>query len=211
MDFDRKEEAFLQFFKNRFENALFDEKDVYSFLIFIRDHLIDLDKSKYNYIIDIGDTIAHRHRDRGVAMVAIQGAIENGYRITPASNHIEGYHGIHYSDWCKQWKYLGDQIGIAFEKNTIHDITLCVFSLLQYTEYTRGNSTGHIELFQNPNNELCVCTTEGHAHSLYINFSLLDNVPFLKRYEAGLIDEVVTAVREDGYLRLINESGEYII
>lgn len=211
MNLDKKETLLLSLFKKRFEELTFDEQDVYSFLIFVRDHIKGR-KKEFKCILDLGDTIAHRHRNQGAAMNCISAAIENNYAQMPNSNAIRGYNGIEYNTWEKEWIILGKDIGICFDTRTIRDISICVLSLLQFSVYNdEKEHYGVIKLMLTGSNQICACTTEGTDKSIFIVFFVVDNVKCFRDSNKPEIENAVIAVREGKNLRLKTDEGDYII
>ena len=117
MIFDKKEEMLLQEYKNLIENNAFDEVDVFSFLIFIREQLRK--SGDHIVITDLCDTIAHRHRDRGKVFCAIQAARKNEYQTIEGTKFVRDYQGVHYSQWEESWKKLGEDLNIIFSDDSI--------------------------------------------------------------------------------------------
>lgn len=109
MAFDLKEKSMLAYYKNILEQRLFDEYDILGFLIFIRRHLSD---GKYPYIKEFADLVAHRKRNQGKILDAISGAIKNQYQLIPGTAHVQGYVGMQYVDWEKEWQELGHEFDI---------------------------------------------------------------------------------------------------
>jgi hypothetical protein len=132
MSFDEKEKLMFDHYKKVIINAEFDEYDILGFLIFIRRHI---DSSRYLLIMEFAHLVAHRGRDRGKVMSAIEGAIKNSYEQEPGCKSIKGYHGMHFEDWEAEWKSFGKEYDINLTDELILDITVCIFSLTQYTKY----------------------------------------------------------------------------
>jgi hypothetical protein len=204
MCFDDKEELMFEHYKKVLANDEFDEYDILGFLIFIRRHMKG---SRYKLIIEFADLVAHRGRDRGMVMDAIKGAIKHSYQTEPGSKHIKGYHGIDYDDWKATWETLGKEYHIDFTDKRISDITVCIFSLAQYTVYDDGTHKGRIELFQQNQCELFLATRENKNRSPYINFAICPSLIFSKEYPAGHIPQPVETVRIRKKLRLRDISG----
>ena len=204
MSFDEKEKLMLEHYRKVIESDLFDEYDILGFLIFIRRHIKG---EKYELIAEFADLVAHRGRDRGIVMNAIQGAIDNDYKPEEGSTHIKGYHGIYYVDWKAKWVELGKEYKIKLSDARILDITVCIFSLAQFTEYRNGKYKGHIEIFQQNHNELFLATIEDGKGSPYINFAMCNSLVFVKEYLAGHISGSVETVRIDKILRLKDKDG----
>ncbi len=207
-EFDRKEMRILNHYRTIIQNAEFDEYDILGFLILIREHI---DRRNYPYLQDFSDLMAHRNRDRGEVMSCIRKAIDNSYLTCPGSNSIQGYHGMHYNDWKNEIKKLCKEFGMHYTNSMARDILLCVFSLTQNTKYDdKKGHIGYIELFQEESGKLGLYTTEGFGDSLYICFAKSECFNFTKRYPAGRIDQPVETVRENGILRL-RDNSDYII
>jgi len=204
---DTKEQKMLRHYKNLIENRLFDEYDILGFLILVRSHL-DINREKD--IREFSDLIAHRKRDRGEVVKCIKAAIDNKYE-TNENGHVKGYHGIDYSSWVKQWQTLGADQNISLNEEIIKEITLCVFSLAQHSEYRDANgNVGKIDLFQSKDNSLALATSENKPDSCYVCFAKFGNFNYVRMLSAGHLEKPVETVRENGRLRLLDEDG-YII
>ena len=207
MDMDKKEKVMLQHYKSIIENKRFDEYDILGFLIFIRRHI----NSELNYIQEFADLIAHRERDRGLVLKCISAAIDNEYMTMENGKTIVGYHGLELDTWNNQWKRLAMKVEIALDEEIIKEITLCIFSLSQFTQYDDKNGhSGKIDIFQNRDKSIALTTSENNPHSLYIGFAKSDKYSFTRELSAGYMKKPVEAVRVDGRLRLRDEDG-YII
>lgn len=206
---DLKEQYIMNHFKTLITSNAFDEYDILGFLIFIRRHLRD---ALYPNIKEFANLIAHRERDRGHVNDCIVTAIKNEYETEQDGKKVVGYQGMDYDVWVKEWKKFGREFDITFEDNTIEELTLCVFSLAQYTKYTDGNGagSGRIDLFIGKDNSIALTTTEGKSDSLYICFSKFGNFKLCREIPAGHLRNPVEAVRVDGKLRLRDSIG-YII
>lgn len=207
MNMDKKEIIMLERYKRVIENRDFDEYDILGFLIFVRRHI----KSECNYIQEFADLIAHRERDRGIVISCISAAIDNEYRTKNNGKEILDYHGIKIKTWNKQWEILGEEFGIELDKALIEEITLCIFSLAQFTQYDdeKGHS-GKIDIFQNRDGAIVLTTSENNPHSLYIGFAKSGKYDFSRELSAGYMEKPVETVRVNGVLRLRDEDG-YII
>lgn len=204
---DRKEIEILNHFKSIIENREFDEYDILGFLIFIRDHI----KNDCHYIAEFGDLIAHRERDNGIVMNCISGAIENKYQTKNDGKTVIGYYGMRYETWVNEWKRFSAQYNFSLDKTIIKEITICVFSLAQFSNYDDKNGhTGHIELFIGNDNSLGLITVGNEPGSLYICFAKCDNIPFKKELSAGHFKEPIKTERVEGSLR-IKYMDEYIL
>ena len=207
MRFDKIEQKILEHYKTLLENSLFDEYDILAFLIFLRRHL---DKNRYPYLHDFADLIAHRGRDRGIAMDAIRGAIQNGYTLVQGQKKIEGYHGIDQKKWKQEWIGLASKFGFTINEKIIAEATMCIFSLAQFTTYSDGQYQANMELFQSNDHCLLLTTTEGNLSSVYVCFAKYGPFQFTKEYPGRHITDPVEAVREGSVLRLKDKTG-YIV
>lgn len=204
---DAKEEKMLEHYKNVIENRFFDEYDILGFLIFIRRHL-----NKDNvYIREFADLIAHRERDRGLVVNCITASIENDYQTGKGSKKVIGYNGLHYEQWENEWILFGKGFGIVFDEKIVKEITLCIFSLIHFTQYNdkKGHS-GKIDLFQGNDGSLALATSTDDSHSPFVCFAKLDNVNFVRELPAGYIRKPVETIRENGQLQLLDDDG-YIL
>lgn len=204
---DIKEQKMLWHYKNIIEDRTFDEYDILGFLVFIRWHLGDNQK----YIRDFADLMAHREREWGLAVRCIKSAIENQYQTESGGKKVKGYHGIDYRIWSNEWKELGLEQNIVMNDEIIQEITLCVFSLAQHTEYNdQRNHVGKMDLFQCKDNSLALTTSENKSDSLFVCFAKSPAFNFVRELSAGYLRKPVETVRENGKLRLRDEDG-YII
>ena len=217
--FDTKERFLLEIFKSKFQSRSFEEIDVNSFLIFLRSHFEKNEKSLFSYYHDCGNLVAHRKRSAGIALQSIQSAIDNHYSIKSNSTEIQGYNGIDTMQWNEQWLNLGKAINISFTNEIIREITLCVLSILQFSQYSFPKSSKNISssapigvmyLIQGKD-QLVICSHENKPTSPYVTYCKLDKVSFIKRYDNFVVKDATYAKREAGVLRLINDKGNYII
>lgn len=206
---DKKESQIMRHYKMLIETNSFDEYDILGFLIFIRRHL---DDGKHSNIKEFAHLIAHRERNKGKVNDCIITAIENEYRTEVDCKTIVGYTGMKYGDWISEWRDIGKKFDINFTDDIIKDLSLCVFSLAQYTYYNdkNGKGSGKLVLFIGKDNSLALVTTEGKPDSPYICFSKFGNFKLCREVPAGYLINPVVAVREDGTLRLKDNDG-YIL
>lgn len=203
-----KREIILKHFVEKISSNTFDEYDILAFLIYIRE---SLPKKEFPIIRDFCDMIAHRDRDRGLAMDSITAAIENQYEIAKDRKHIVGYKGINQEKWEKEWSALGTQYDLIIDESLLREISLCILSLAQETEYKdKDGNYGKMVLFQTSDDYLALCTTEGKPHSYFICFFKVGPFEFKKMFPAGRIVEPVETIRIDSTLRL-KDTRDYII
>lgn len=197
---DKKAQAILKHYKNKIESRSFDEYDIIGFLIFFRSYI---NKGNYKTIYEFADLIAHRNRNRGRVMESIKNEIDNNYKFRCGSKKIKGYNGIHYDKWEKEWERLGKEFDIKFTAEIIRDLTICIFTIAQFTEYKKGKYSGRIEMIKSEN-ALSLHTTESNAKSLYIVFFnlLLDPSKNIEDEKFYPVDVPIEAVRINGELKL---------
>lgn len=206
---DAKEQRILCHYKKILECREFDEYDILGFLIFIRGHLDRC--STYTYIREFADLIAHRNRNKGIILECIKVCIENNYQTEKNNRTVVGYHGLDRDEWVRQWMQLGEKFDISIDENMIREITLCIFSLAQHTQYdNHAGISGKVSLFQGNDRCLALATSSGTPDSLYVCFAKLEDIDFVRNFSAGYIEKPVETVRENGNLRLRDEDG-YII
>lgn len=209
MMMDAKETLMLKHYKNLIENQSFDEYDILGFLIFIRRHIDG--KCEYTYLQEFADLIAHRERDQGLIFNSIKAAAKNSYQTRKDGRKVVGYNGISYQTWVMQWKELGKNYQILIDPSIVKEITLCVFSLAQHTQYDDKNGyAGKIDIFQGKDNSLAMATSEQSPSSLFVCFMKSGKYDFIRTLPAGYLKKPVETIRENGKLRLKDEDG-YII
>ena len=86
MNYDEKERLMITHYFGLLAENNFTEYDILGFLMVLRR---ELDKEKYKYIHDFSNLIAHRNRNKGVAMDAIKGAIDNNYEFIAGTRKIK--------------------------------------------------------------------------------------------------------------------------
>ncbi len=207
MEFHNKENVLFKHYKEILESRSFDEFDIFGFLIFIRPYVA----KQYQKVKEFCDLMAHRKRDRGAVMGAISGAIKNHYKTITGSKHVAGYHGFQDVEWSKEWKRLLSELGVNCSNELLYDLTLCIYSLVQDSQYDNNTWSGTIELFQDQNGMLSLCTTEGKSDSVYVCFALYGPYEFQYMFPAGHITESVETYRHDGILHLRTLSGVIIV
>lgn len=203
---DKKAQAILKHYKNKIESRSFDEYDILGFLIFIRKYIEN--NIGLETIHDFSNLIAHRKRDRGIALKAIENAIKNKYETMSKDMRVKDYNGIQYSEWEKEWYKLGEKFNIKFTDKIIYEITICVFSITQFTEYESEDRKyfGRIELFKSKRS-MFLATTEGKDNSLYINFFILpiNSSQKLEKEKFHPVLEPIETIRIDGELKIREE------
>lgn len=206
---DIKEQQIMQHYKELIEKRKFDEYDILGFLIFIRERISE---NIYPDIKEFAHLIAHRERYKGIINECIVSAIANGYKTIEGSRTVIGYHGMEYETWKREWGKLGKEFNIILDAESIEEITLCVFSLAQFSTYNdkKGRGSGVVKLFVGRDNSLALVTTEGKEESLYVCFSKFGKVKLYREIPAGIMRNPVEAVRRKGELWLKDKDG-YIL
>ncbi len=211
---DQKEKIIFLHYKDKIENLEFDEYDILGFLIFIRRHIYT-DREKYENIIEFCDLIAHRERNQGKAINAIKGGIYNQYQTRDDSNKLKGYSGIYQEIWKKEWENFFDEFKITYNDKTILEITLCIYSLAQYTKYIFGKNNkciAEMSLFQEEDGSLTISTKEIKDNTPFVNFARYGKYDFKYIFPCGDIDEEVETYRDDkNILRLKTKTGTILI
>ena len=93
---------------------------------------------------------------------------------------IKGYHGIDEQQWAVEWEGLFNDLDLKMNSRLLKEITICIFSLAQGSEYEDQTEKhqGCLMLIRRKNNTLSLSTTEGESNSLYICFSLLNDIEY---------------------------------
>lgn len=201
---DSKETIMINHYKEILQNRKFDEYDFLGFLIVIRRHIEK--EEKYKSICDAAHLIAHRERDRGIAFDAMSNAITNNYETISGSNRIKDYEGIDFNIWKKEWKLLFEELGMILTNEIILDITLCFFSLAQFTTH----SNCELILVAGDNQELGLATTENTPDSLWIIFCHAGPYNIIEERIDLKFKNPVWTERDGTVLRLRDKDG-YII
>lgn len=203
---DIKEAEMLAHYKYIIENRLFDEYDIYSFLILIRDHIPN---GSFQIFKEYADAVAHRKKDKGMIIDNIKLCINNNYE-TKDGKVIKGYKSFSIKSWNTQLKELLKYFNIVSDKKIIKEITLCIFSLFQELRFVDVNNqnVGKLVLFVNPDrNQIDLCTSEGTTNSLMVCFAKLDNVEIKQKLIEVFDNLPAEAIRENGILKLKNKKG----
>ena len=206
---DLKAESIMNYYRQLIQNQEFDEYDILGFLIFIRNSIKS--NGKYPFIVEFTDLIAHRERERGIIMNCIRKAIYNKYRYYKKSRKICGYRGIQEKDWRNEWISFGEKFGININEDIIREITLCIYSLAQKTQYNDKNLyVGRIEFYiEKSTGTITLLTTEGNKDSLYICFSKYKGYEITECYEPHIPNKEIlyTNRNNNGRLELRNNNG----
>lgn len=205
---DKKEELILKHYGTLLENKKFDEYDILGFLIVVR-RLIT--RGEFPNIHEFSDLIAHRERNKGIVRESIEKAKKNGYKTYENSKEVQGYDGIKNNEWLSEWKKLGKEVGINLSDDIIKDITLCIFSIAQFTKYyIDKDCKGSLELFLFEES-IALASKDSGKHSPYITYAIIEGYNPCRKDSTGLIQTPVETIRDkEGILRLKDSEG-YLI
>ena len=185
---DKKELFLLEKHKEKFLNNSFNEMDIYSFLILIRNY-IKKDSQQYLYICEFCDLVAHRKRNQGFIMENICNMVERRYRQAD-DNTISGIACIDKEKWINEWKCLSMTLDLKLTERNINEITMCIYSLVHHTYYdNKGNNKkdtggslrnhshhrGQVSMGIDKNNNLYLSCTAGRKDSRIVTISKYEN------------------------------------
>lgn len=207
MQFDKKEKHMLQHYNKLFDSFLFDEYDVLGFLMLIREHIRNA--NPYPCILEFADLIAHRERTRGQVLGAIKAAIDNNYE-TYDGKRVKGYNGIKEARWKSEWKKLLAELNISVNKRLLDEMTICICSLANGSKYDDGIGHAGILYLEFSKNKIALITTEGGSDSLHISFFVYSGLEFDVDRKYGFGKWITETIRENGILKMRDESGDYI-
>lgn len=218
---DEKTKYLIHYHCKKLSSHTFDETDLLALIVLCRQYLNPKDQG---LIRDFGDLIAHRKRNRGIAVDAITKADAYSYsRFNDnGRNIIRGYKGIDETKWKDEWTRLGQRFNCVFDDKAIEELSLCAISLLQFTEYEqkvrcskllfwkKKKIHATINLLQSDNKKLIAYTIEDTSKTP-VTYMCLDNVDYKMMYPGRTITDPVIAVRDSGTLILQNNKGVRII
>ncbi len=208
MQLNQKEQLMLSHYSKLLDEFLFDEYDILGFLMLIREHIR---KSKsYPCILEFADLIAHHERDQGLVFDAIKTAKENGYKTSDGKRVID-YKGIDETTWKSEWNQLLTELNISVNKRLLDEITICICSLANGSRYYNKKSRYAGILYLGfTENKIALITTEGERNSLHVTFFVYTGISLNvdRKYDFG--KWIGETVRENGSLRMKDDSGDYI-
>ena len=112
-------------------------------------------------------------------------------------------------------KNFFSEFKIDYSDKTILEITLCIYSLAQYTRYQLGENhkySAEIYLFQETDGNLTLVTKEREKESPCVNFARYGEYDFKYYFPDGYIDEEVETYRDNNKnLHLKTKSGTVLI
>lgn len=165
---DDKAKLILSSYKEILEELKFDELDILGFLIFIRQY-INNEKFKFLSIQEFCDLVAHRNRDRGKVMRSIESAHKKNFSVNSLKK-IKGSEGIDEKDWENEWRQLFDKFNIKFSNIILKELTLCIISLAQKTQYDFLECSGSLAVFIDDENNIALSYHLNSPTSLYVVF-----------------------------------------
>lgn len=208
MQLNQKETLMLRHYSKLLDEFLFDEYDILGFLMLIRERIRK--EKTYPCILEFSDLIAHYERDRGLVFDAIKTAIDNGYKTTDGKRIID-YKGIDETTWISEWDGLLTELNISVNKRLLDEITICICSLANGSSYYNKKSRhAGIMYLGFSENKIALITTEGERKSLHITFFVYSGISLNvdRKYDFG--KWIGETVRENGSLRMRDNSGDYI-
>ena len=207
MQFDEKQKQMLKHYAKLFEEFVFDEYDIMGFLMVVREEIRK--ENSYPFILEFADLIAHRKRNRGLIAKAIKAAIDNNYE-TYDGGCVKGYQGIDETRWKEEWKKLLPELNIAVNKRLLDEITICICSLANGSNY--DDEAGHAGIVRLgfSKNKIALTTTEGKKDSLYVTFFVYSGLVLNVDAKYDYAKWIGETVRENGVLRMKDEYGNYI-
>ena len=153
--FDKKVQMLLDHYCKKIAARVFDEYDIYPFLILVRSHFTVKEKRghngsapKYKWLTEIGDLVAHRERNRGEIFAGITTVIKSGYMVNSGGKTLLGCAGIQNGELEKELEDLFIELGYPITGQVIQEIIACLFSILQCSKYVDKSSgfTGEVKV-----------------------------------------------------------------
>lgn len=195
---NKKEELNLKRLKKIIEKRKFDEYDIIAFLIIIRPYLEIKDTP---LVLDFANGVAHRKRDKGNAFTSLMSAAQNNYELDK-NRKVKNYNGINNEKWKKEWFNISNQFNIKITPIIISEITLCIFSIAQLTEFEYNESEikknpeyekykGRFELLIDDNSNLHLSTFDGKG----VCYGRLDDIEVENGFKNKFFFEPVETIR----------------
>lgn len=140
---DKKERQLMNYYYKKFVDRSFDEKDLYSFLMLVKEHVED------NHVLqELTDFIVHRENSTGYAKEYLDACKEiiNNLGKTKVRQKIENI--FSFKDIRNGFNALFQQVGLEkLPLEIMNDFLLCIISLLQDVKIVSGNNNrviGHL-------------------------------------------------------------------
>ena len=191
-----KRDGILYHYIRRFQGMTFDEYDVMGFLIAIRDANL---RNNQPELYDFSNIIAHRDRDRGIAVDSMSEAIKNDF-CQNANGEVLGFNGPKYNKLRNQIEQIGIQYQFITSEVFINDFILCLMSIAQHVVCEQGgNEVCKLELFQKKDHTMALVAIGEKASVCYLcNQRACD---FEHKYPGGYIQDAIEMIRIEGNLK----------
>ncbi len=140
---DKKEQQLVEYYYNKFAERSFDEKDLYSFLLLVRE-----DAHDNKVIKELGDFIVHREKNTGYVKEYLEECKHIIINLEKEKNSRKIEDIFSFKEIRNGFNSLFVKRG--FEKlptEIINDFILCIISLLQSVALVSGNlnkEVGHL-------------------------------------------------------------------
>lgn len=206
---DEKAQQIFESLCNKILNREFDEDDIYEFYIFIRNYL-KCSKTKYKWIQEWGNLIAHREREQGTVLENMKNAISNNYAVIEGTNQIKGYNGMEEGELEREFSDLFKGEGYTLSAQALKEIKLCTFSIVNFSRYKLSDKSGRIgqvRLFQTKNG-LALYSHAGERSEAYIGLSILKGNYIKNGFPCGFIDKPVEIRRKNKELVILYDGDE---
>ena len=171
---DRKEKQLVDHYYKKFSERSFDEKDVYSFLMAVREHASDI-----KVIKEFSDFIVHREKSTGYVKDYLDECKDIINNLGKEKNRRKIENIFSFKEIRNGFNALFQQLG--FEKlplDIINDFIICMISLLQDVKIVSGSlnkEVGHLS-FAASSKELFLMgnmTIRNQGRSMPITFPVL--------------------------------------
>lgn len=204
---DLKEQKIFHHYKYLIEKRMFNEYDIYGFLILIRPYIL---KGDCPLFYEFTDMVAHRKKDQGIIYENIVNVINNKYEIVE-ENKLKDYKGYPTEKWNSELKRLLDYFCIKYDKLIIKELTICIYSIFQeviFVDKKSKEKIGKLTLFFNTEHKMItLCTKENKLYKFLACFTKLDNIIIEQSFGDMLDDHVIETYREKGILKVKNSKG----
>ena len=204
---DAKEKQLLDYYYYKLQAESFDEKDIFAYFILIRRFL-----KGDSWLLEISHLIAHRQREKGKIFEDLKVVS----RISPShSGAVPNVVAMDVSEFTQEFHSFLCEMGYApLADKIISDILLCVYSILQFSNYVRrGACVGQVRIFICASEILLVSDTAKNPTDTYhVCLSKIQNTymtsDFLQLEKNGTLFPLspITVGRENGSLVITYES-----
>jgi len=205
---DEKAKDLLNYYYEKLISSSFDEKDIYAFFMLIREFT---DKNM-KWIREIGDLIAHRQRIKGEVHCNL-GAIRKVDKWHQGK--VPDSSGLNVVNFINELNSLLRSMNYGeLSESTIKDMLLCVFSLMQHSQYIGkdGNSrVGRLIILITERQVLLVSDETGN--DIHVPVGIIDNAYLIADIvrEKGIVhcSKPITVNRRNGCL-VINYDNQIL-